>query len=152
MAQYVDLDGTLAFYDGWKGIEHIGAPIPRMLFRVRKWLEDGLTVKIFTARASVGEPERTAVIAHIHAWCRQHDLPELEVTATKGFDAVEVWDDRCVQVEPNTANAPTGGGGRMSSSVFTGLDYSIYRRRPRLHRLWRLIRGSRRLWRQLWHS
>jgi hypothetical protein len=28
----VDLDGTLAHYDGWKGIDHIGEPIkPRGL-------------------------------------------------------------------------------------------------------------------------
>lgn len=27
----VDLDGTLAVYDKWRGIEHIGAPIPAMV-------------------------------------------------------------------------------------------------------------------------
>lgn len=31
----VDLDGTLAFYDSWRGIDHIGAPIPLMLQRVK---------------------------------------------------------------------------------------------------------------------
>ena len=30
----VDLDGTLARYDGWKGIDHIGDPIPLMVSRV----------------------------------------------------------------------------------------------------------------------
>ena len=35
----VDLDGTLAHYDGWKGIEHVGPPIPAMLARVKYWLE-----------------------------------------------------------------------------------------------------------------
>ena len=25
----VDLDGTLARYDGWRGIDHIGEPMPR---------------------------------------------------------------------------------------------------------------------------
>ena len=28
----VDLDGTLAFYDMWRGMEHIGKPIPAMAF------------------------------------------------------------------------------------------------------------------------
>jgi hypothetical protein len=46
----VDLDGTLAHYDGWKGADHIGAPIPVMVERVKGWLAEGKTVKIFTAR------------------------------------------------------------------------------------------------------
>ena len=33
----VDLDGTLAEYHGWQGIEHIGEPIPKMMARVRRW-------------------------------------------------------------------------------------------------------------------
>ena len=37
----VDLDGTLAQYDGWKGVDHIGDPVPKMLERVRNWLADG---------------------------------------------------------------------------------------------------------------
>ena len=31
----VDLDGTLAHYNGWKGIEHVGDPVPAMIDRVR---------------------------------------------------------------------------------------------------------------------
>lgn len=27
----VDLDGTLAEYDGWKGSAHIGNPVPKMV-------------------------------------------------------------------------------------------------------------------------
>jgi hypothetical protein len=46
----VDLDGTLAHYDGWKGADHIGAPIPAMVERVKGWLTEGKTVRIFTAR------------------------------------------------------------------------------------------------------
>lgn len=30
----VDLDGTLAHYEGWKGVEHIGEPIPAMVERI----------------------------------------------------------------------------------------------------------------------
>lgn len=46
----VDLDGTLAMYDGFKGPEHIGDPVPKMLERVKKWLAEGREVRIFTAR------------------------------------------------------------------------------------------------------
>lgn len=37
----VDLDGTLAHYDGWKGADHIGEPIPAMVERVKQWLSEG---------------------------------------------------------------------------------------------------------------
>lgn len=31
----VDLDGTLAHYDSWRGVDHIGAPVIPMLDRVK---------------------------------------------------------------------------------------------------------------------
>lgn len=98
----VDLDGTLARYDGWKGIEHVGEPIPTMLTRVKKWLSDGVEVRIFTARVSCSEDELPAVAAPILAWCREHLGRELTITCRKDFAMVELSDDRCVQVEPNT--------------------------------------------------
>lgn len=98
----VDLDGTLAHYSGWKGIDHIGEPVPRMMDRVRTWLAEGRTVKIFTARVSAPEPERTAVIAAVHGWLQEHGLPPLEVTNVKDFGLVELWDDRAVRVRMNT--------------------------------------------------
>lgn len=33
----VDLDGTLAEYTSWQGIEHIGPPIELMANRIREW-------------------------------------------------------------------------------------------------------------------
>lgn len=104
----VDLDGTLAHYDGWRGIEHVGDPVPAMLGRVRQWLAAGRTVKIFTARVSVGGRDREEVISHIHAWCERHDLPPLPVTHEKDFGMIELWDDRCVQVVPNTGRRADG--------------------------------------------
>lgn len=93
----VDLDGTLAFYDGWKGADHIGEPIPAMMERVRKWIEEGKTVKIFTARACIAEQ-----IPPVIEWLKKQGLPELEVTNIKDFGMVELWDDRCIRVIPNT--------------------------------------------------
>ena len=97
----VDLDGTLAEYDGWKGIEHIGRPIPYMLQRVEEWLKQGTTVKIFTARYGEGEEQ----IRIIQDWLESIGLPRLEVTATKDFNMIECWDDRSVQIVPNTGIA-----------------------------------------------
>ncbi len=93
----VDLDGTLAEYTTWKGIAHIGSPIPLMLRRIETWLEGGYTVKIMTARASVPEGAK-----HVSAWLKAHDLPSLEVTNEKDFEMIELWDDRAVQVVANS--------------------------------------------------
>lgn len=98
----VDLDGTLAHYDGWKGIEHVGVPVTAMVERVKAWLAEGREVRIFTARVSCAEPERSQVIDIIDNWCTRAGLPQLRVTNVKDFGMIELWDDRCVQVVPNT--------------------------------------------------
>lgn len=100
----VDLDGTLAEYDEWRGIEHVGAPISAMVERVKRWLEEGRSVKVFTARVSHAE-ERDAVIEAIDAWCQEHIGQILPVTNVKDFGMDELWDDRAVTVEPNTGRA-----------------------------------------------
>lgn len=102
----VDLDGTLAMYDGWLGAEYIGAPIPAMVQRVKLWLLQGRTVKVFTARVAV---EREAVLPYIEAWCEEHIGQALEVTNLKDYGMIELWDDRAVQVEPNTGRRMDGG-------------------------------------------
>lgn len=102
----VDLDGTLAHYDGWQGVYHIGAPVPAMLARVKNWIAEGREVRIFTARVHGGEPE---VRATIESWCAEHIGVALPVTNLKDYQMVELWDDRAVQVIPNTgarADAP----------------------------------------------
>lgn len=100
----VDLDGTLAHYDGWKGHEHIGEPIPAMLEHVRAMIAEGKVVKIFTARAHI--PER---VAPIHAWLEKHGIPGLEVTNVKDMGMICLWDDRCVQVVTNSGQRHGGG-------------------------------------------
>ncbi len=99
-----DLDGTLAYYDGLKGPEYIGKPIPLMLERVQRWLEMGYTVKIFTARAS--DPKQIPII---QKWLAEVGLPELEITNVKDYQMQTLWDDRCIQVIPNTGLAVTNG-------------------------------------------
>lgn len=96
----VDLDGTLAYYDGWKGIEHIGEPIPEMVMRVRRWIDEGKEVRIFTARVSAPN-DIEAAIGYIHKWCYKHIGRILQVTNIKDSSMIELWDDRCVQVVPN---------------------------------------------------
>jgi hypothetical protein len=98
----VDLDGTLAEYDRWRGPEHIGEPIAPMLKRVQEWMLEGRTVKLFTARVS-GTPKDAAVaLEFIRRWLNQHGLGAIDVTNVKDYGMIELWDDRAVQVIPNT--------------------------------------------------
>ena len=92
----VDLDGTLARVDSWKGMDHVGEPVPLMMRRVRAWREKGLKVKVVTARA--GDP---VGLAAAQAWLEAQGLGDLEVTDRKDFGMVELWDDRAVQVVHN---------------------------------------------------
>lgn len=93
----VDLDGTLAHYDHWRGVDHVGDPIPSMVARIRQWEAEGFEVRIFTARASIIE-----YIPFVKSWLMDIDLGHLTVTCQKDFEMVALWDDRCVQIMPNT--------------------------------------------------
>jgi|KBSSwiStaDraftv2_1062776.scaffolds.fasta_scaffold215264_3 hypothetical protein len=109
----VDLDGTLAYYNGWKGVENIGAPIPLMVSRVREWLANDQPIRIMTARVSPQRDEsaRQQAIDYIRVWLVQvfgdagHSIP---ITHEKDFSMIELWDDRCVQVIPNTGERADG--------------------------------------------
>jgi hypothetical protein len=120
----VDLDGTLAHDLGNKCenrcLEQIGSPIKPMLNRLRKWIAEGKTVKIFTARAS--SPKQVVMIKK---WLASYGLPDLEVTNVKDLRMVELWDDRCVQVmtnlgEPIDKNAAFKRGRQAVTRSFGG--------------------------------
>jgi hydroxymethylpyrimidine pyrophosphatase-like HAD family hydrolase len=91
---YVDLDGTLAYYDHWRGISHIGEPIEPMLAQVKKWVRQGHTIRIFTARAH--DPHALPIIRE---WLLANGLPELVITNIKGQI---LFDDRARQVIYNS--------------------------------------------------
>lgn len=96
----VDLDGTLAVYDEWRGEEHIGEPVAPMVARVKAWLDNGEDVRIFTARVDGSNSERCREV--IEAWCLEHIGRVLPVTNRKDYGMVVLWDDRAMQVETNT--------------------------------------------------
>lgn len=103
----VDLDGTLAHYNGWKGADHIGEPIQPMVGRVHGLLAQGYQVKVFTARVyENGTVERSddarRARAAIRAWTKKHIGVELEATCVKDFAMIGLFDDRCFQVVLNT--------------------------------------------------
>jgi hypothetical protein len=95
----VDLDGTLAHYDRWRGDYHIGEPIPAMVNRVKRWLSEGREVRILTART---------LFKPVRAWCKQHLGTILHITNRKDQRMIELWDDRAVQVIRNTGKRVDG--------------------------------------------
>lgn len=97
----VDFDGTLAVYGVGPGVD--GAPVPAMLARVKQWVEQGIEVRIVTARAEI-ESE----VAKVQDWLEHHRLPRLAVTNKKDFGMIQLWDDRAVSVEPNTGRVLGG--------------------------------------------
>lgn len=102
----VDLDGTLAREAANpEDPDQIGEPVEPMMQRVRQWIAQGKTVKIFTARASV--PRQIELVKQ---WLKSHNLPDLEVTNAKDFLMVELWDDRAVQVGTNSGQPVSGVG------------------------------------------
>lgn len=116
----VDLDGVLAEYHGWPKDGSIGAPVPKMVERVKAWLAEGNEVRIFTARVwplgvSVLESEfpgnhdlqnRLHQAAEqkrrIEAWCLTHLGRILPVTCVKDYAMTDLFDDRCHRIAVNT--------------------------------------------------
>ena len=102
----VDLDGTLAHYDEWRGVTHIGAPVRAMVERVIDWIEEGRDVRIFTARVSHDGSNKRVFEAQqareaIVQWCKEHLGRELIITHEKDYHMHELWDDRAVRVLRN---------------------------------------------------
>lgn len=116
----VDLDGTLAHYDGWKGVEHIGDPVPAMLARVKKMLDEGKDVRIFTARIFPLDAYESVTTSYIpfscpdqglidagnagtiiRQWCRKHLGQILPITCRKDRHSVEILDDRATGIVLN---------------------------------------------------
>lgn len=102
-----DLDGTLAKYTGWQGMQHIGEPIKKMVDKAMAYHNVGKKVVIFTARVSV---DRTANEKLIKKWLVDNKLPPWQITAIKSMKFAKIYDDRAVAVEINTGRILGGKG------------------------------------------
>ena len=97
----VDLDGTLAHYDGWKGVGHIGEIIPSVANAILLAKKEGADIWIFTARVSDPKDAEEAGNA-IVAYLTENGIPFDGLTAIKHKFFTEFWDDRAIQVIKNT--------------------------------------------------
>lgn len=120
----VDMDGTLAYYgDEWLPWNVFGPPIEPMVRRIRQWRAEGKEVRIITARvfphihgiphASVMSAVNTCLktrqkftildmIGAVQDYTQRHVGERLPVTCAKDYMMIEQWDDRAIQVIPNT--------------------------------------------------
>ena len=94
----VDFDGVLAVYDGWKGPDHFGAPMPGVGIFLMQLKRRGYEVAIFTTRNRSG----------IARWLSQHELSEYvsQITSTK-IPAVAYIDDRAIVFRGSFTDALT---------------------------------------------
>lgn len=98
----VDLDGTIAKYDDWKGEDVIGDPIEGAVKFVTELRDRGFDVVIFSARA--GTELGLNAIWH---WLQAHHLEKLvvEVTNVKSYRFSVMVDDRAIYLNPQSEHA-----------------------------------------------
>jgi hypothetical protein len=111
----VDWDGTVVHYEHWLAWDQFGPPLKPMVDRIRQWLKEGKDVRIVTARVrhgdvdgefsclTTGNPITNAMIINaIQDYCEKIIGARLPVQCHKDLNMIELWDDRAVQMVPNT--------------------------------------------------
>ncbi len=100
----VDLDGVLARYDGWRGVEHFGEPLPGAIEFTRDLME-WADVIIFTSRlrADGGKKPLHEREKLVRQWLDEHGFRYAEVYAGQGKPTASAYiDDRAVSCNPQT--------------------------------------------------
>lgn len=105
----VDVDGVLAQYDEWKGLDHIGDPIPGAV-KFTKDLGEHFDVIIFTTRCceEINGPEKAPLLVNrVRRWLNKHGFHFDHIWSEKGKPlAVAFIDDRGIRCEPQKACDP----------------------------------------------
>jgi hypothetical protein len=119
-----DLDGTIAHYDGFKGVDHVGEPIWPMVNLMKSYIAKGQSVRIFTARvspsaiigrAAIDSTDKAAVdeairkaVQPILDWSIQNIGHMVPITCQKDFSMIALYDDRAIQIVPNEGRRADG--------------------------------------------
>ena len=122
----VDLDGTILTYHKWVGWNVFGEPIRPMVDRIHRWFSEGRDVRIVTARVGLPLFSHDGILTYgrtLKHMCHitgeefsdtmmvqaiQQKLEPIlgrrgiQVQCFKDVSMIELWDDRAVQVVPNT--------------------------------------------------
>jgi len=108
-----DLDGTLAEYDPetWDHMK-VGKPVAAMVLLAKRYMQQGVEVRIFTARAHKNPRETDADyqrrLAPIREWCIKVFGQELLIVSYKTFETIAIFDDRAYRVVENTGEIVGG--------------------------------------------
>lgn len=105
----VDLDGVLAKYDGWKGLDHIGDPVAGAVEFAKK-LDKFAEVVIFTSRCSTEMIEASSskvtigkLRIRIIDWLESHKIPYSDVYVGQGKPRAAAFiDDRGIHCNPQS--------------------------------------------------
>jgi hypothetical protein len=122
----VDLDGVLAAYSGWKGIEHIGDPLPGAV-EFTHAVAEFARVLVYTSRCrsnpggarrlgyAAGDDDRSGhdLAGIVRAWLDRHGFRYDDVWAGPGKPTAAAYvDDRAVPCEPQVR-----GGGEFATAL-----------------------------------
>ena len=103
----LDLDGVLARYDKWRGVDHIGDPIPGAL-EFAKQLAKIAEIVIFSSRCAQDIAEGSRITPgqlriHVIEWLEKHRFPFTDVYIGQGKPRAAAFiDDRGVSCSPQT--------------------------------------------------
>lgn len=104
----VDVDGVLAKYDGWKGVDHIGDPLPGAVEFTRA-LSEICDVLVYTTRCceEINKPEKAHLLVNrVRAWLDRHGFAYAEIWSGQGKPiAVAYIDDRGISCRPQEDDA-----------------------------------------------
>lgn len=101
----VDLDGVLAQYDKWKGVDHIGEPIPGAL-EFAKQLAKIAEITVFTSRCAQDVLEGSRITPgqlriRVIEWLEKNKFPYTDVYTGQGKPRAAAFiDDRAVACSP----------------------------------------------------
>lgn len=98
----IDLDGVLAEYDGWRGVEHIGDHIPGAINFVNN-LAEKYRIVIHTTRVNPefhSEHSYASLKLIVSAWLDKHGFKYNDIQSKP--IAVAYVDDRAVSCRPQT--------------------------------------------------
>lgn len=104
----VDLDGTLLSYDGWKGVEHFGAPLPGAVEFTRE-LSRFADVIIFTCRCSEDCQSESAefLTRRVREFLDREGFAYSEIYTGRGKPFAHAYiDDRSIVCDPQSWVGP----------------------------------------------
>lgn len=110
----VDMDGTIATYDGWRGMKHIGKPIRGAREFLQTLRDRGYRILIFTARTAMrvkhteSKYSQQDLVDIVKEWLDKNEMPYDAIHTGDHKPSCSAFvDDRAVECRPQeNANNP----------------------------------------------